>query len=192
MNRRFFIAGFLLFLTACGGGSSDIVCESQYWDGNVGVCLPSGWRTVDKEQLVEKGVPEEVVTAFQAETPISGQYATVTVTEEPLEQEMTSEAYSEASVASVESLPGFERIDEQEVAIDGQTVMLHIFSAQPRADQPKVRFYQVSAVGGMTGYTFTAAMPLAIADELEDEILLIMRSATFEDPTVNETDDSDE
>lgn len=182
MNRRVLLSGLCLLLSACGGGDAEIACESQYWDGTVGTCLPQGWQVVEQSVLEEKGVPEEVVAAFQSQTPVSGQYATVTVTEEPLDQPMDSTAYSAASITSVTSLPGYERIDEEEVEVGGEAVTIHIFAAQPRADQPQVRFYQLSAVGNGVGYTFTAAMPLSVEEELENEILLILRNATFADP----------
>lgn len=172
-----------LFLAACGGsGSADVACEQAYWDETVGTCLPPEWVVVERDAMDARGVPAEVIAAFQSETPFSGQYPTVTVTRETLPEEVASGDYSDASMESVRNLPGYEELDTRKVTIDNEDVSLHIFSAQPRPEDPKARFYQVSFSGGKAGYTFTAAVPLAITDETEEEILLIMENATLRAP----------
>lgn len=181
MKKTFAFAALTLLLSACGGSSANIACESAYWDGKIGTCLPDGWRVVDREELDERGIPGEVLVAFQSEEPYAGQFATVTVTRESLSQALTSSEYSEASVASVKGLPGYTEVDEQTVAVDGEDVLLHIFTAQPQEDQPESRFYQVSAVSSNEGFTFTGATPVSISDELEGQVQLIISSATFQE-----------
>jgi hypothetical protein len=172
-----------LLLAACGGGGSqEAACEFGYWDGQIGTCLPEGWHALERGELDDRGVPAEVVTAFQSDTPVSGQFATVTVTREVLTTPLSSTEYSEASVQSVQGLPGYDEVDQKDIEIDGEEVSLHVFTAQPRDDQPESRFYQVSAVSGTTGYTFTAATPVSVGSDLEEQILLILRSATFTKP----------
>lgn len=147
-----------------------------------GTCLPAGWHSLDREELDDRGVPAEVVAAFQSDQPYSGQFATITVTREALAQPLSSTDYSEASVQSVTGLPGYEEIDQRAIEIDGEDVTLHVFAAQPQTDQPESRFYQVSAMGGNAGFTFTAATPISVDGTLEEQVLLIMRSATFIPP----------
>lgn len=177
-----------LLLAACGGGSDTATCDQAYWDGTIGTCLPDAWIVVERDALDARGVPAEVITAFQSEKPFSGQYPTVTVTRETLQRDVESAEYSDASMTSVLNLPGYEELDTKTVEIDGEDVTLHIFSAQPRPEDPKARFYQVSFVGGKAGYTFTAAVPLAITDTTEDEILLIMENATAAAPEDEDAD----
>lgn len=171
-----------LLLASCGGGDPAAVsCESTYWDGEVGTCLPAGWRVVNRSQLDERGVPAEVVVAFQSATPFSGQFATVTATREALGQAMTTEEYSAASIVSVQALPGYTEVDKRAMMLDDAEIDLHIFTAQPRDDQPASRFYQVSAISpDGAGYTFTGATPVSTPEELEGQVTAILRGVTFE------------
>lgn len=179
MRRLFALVGLLL-LTACSGsGSKTTVCNTGYWDGSVGTCVPTGWQALDRTQLDAKGMPPEVQVAFQSQAPVSGQFITVTVTREALNQPMTSSDYSQASISSVTGLPQYKEIDKQSTKIDGQDAQIHIFSAQPSPDQPASRFYQLSAVSNSVGYTFTAATPLTISKDVEAQVLSIMNSVTF-------------
>ena len=178
--------GLCALLVACGGGGASTACVSEYWDGSIGTCLPEDWKVVEKSALEQRGVPPEVVVAFQAEQPVSGQFPTVTVTREALTEEIEPTQYSELSVQSVRGIPQYEEIDDREITIDDETVHLHIFSAQPREEEPKAKFYQVSVALGTTGYSYTAALPLGVEDDLEDQVLLILENATLLPPTEEE------
>jgi hypothetical protein len=166
-------------LSACGGGSAEVACENLYWDGTVGTCLPANWKVLDRGLLDQRGAPPEVIVAFQADTPVSGQFPTVTVTREALKQEMTSAEYSEASVQSVTTLPGYEEGDQATVTVDEADVALHTFTAQPRPEEPRVRFFQVSMAAQSTGYTFTGAVPLTVPAAVESAIKLVLQNATL-------------
>jgi hypothetical protein len=168
------------FLSACGGGeSSSVACESQYWDGTVGTCLPAEWKVLERSVLDQRGAPPEVVVAFQANEPVSGQFPTVTVTRETLKQTMTSPEYSELSVQSVATLPGYEEGSERSLTVDEEEVTLHTFTAQPRSEEPRVRFFQVSIASGTSGFTYTGAVPLTVPTKTENEIRLILENATL-------------
>ena len=183
MRKLIATFGCTLLLSACGGGGgTEASCTSEYWDGTVGTCLPDAWHVVDRAELDERGVPAEVVAAFQSDTPFSGQFATVTVTREPLAEEMTYTEYSEASVESVTGLPGYVELDKQNITIDGEDVTLHVFTAQPSEDQPESRFYQVSMANDGNGYTFTVAVPVSVSEELEEQVLTILQNATLQEP----------
>ena len=174
-----------ILLAACGG--SDVVsCDRGYWDGEVGTCVPDGWQVMDRGQLDQQGMPSEVHVAFQSETPVSGQLVTVTVTTEALSNPLSPADYSEASIQSVKGLPGYEEIDRKPVTVDGQDLDIHVFTAQPTADQPASRFYQLSSVAEETGYTFTAATPVTVSDDVEAQILSMYESATFVEPAEGE------
>lgn len=167
----------LLSLAACGGGGGG-GCDAE-WNGTVGTCLPEGWRTVDPEVLAERGVPGEVLVAYQAEQSLSGYYPTITVTREFLASDGSPAEYSDASIASVEVLPGYKLLDKRPVKIDGENVTIHVFQAQPGSEPVVYRFYQLSTRVGATGYTFTVAVPLSIPETLEKEILSILEQVTF-------------
>ena len=181
MKRWHFLALLCVFVTACGGSeNTEVSCHKEYWDGKVGVCLPQGWGVVDTETLRQRGVPDDTIVAFQAETAVSGQFPTVTVTQENLTQKTTPDAYSKASVRSVGVLPGYTLIDSTLTNVDGESVSLHVFTAQPVVDEPVRRFYQISTVVGGNGYTITATTPVGIKDNLERQALLILQSLTFQ------------
>ncbi len=173
--------GFLL--TGCGGSTAtQASCANAYWDGTVGTCLPEGWRVIDRSVLDQRGAPPEVIVAFQAEKPVSGQFPTVTVTRETLKENLSSPEYSEASIQSVTTLPGYTEGEASAVTIDEESVKLHTFTAQPKADEPQVRFFQVSIAAQSTGYTFTGAVPLTIPAATEAQIKLILQNATLKEP----------
>lgn len=180
----------LLLLSACGGGSDALSqdCDKEYWDGTIGICLPQGWVVMDQETLRQRGVPNDTVVAFQAEKPESGQFPTITVTKEPLTDVTEPSAYSEASIRSVSVLPQYTLIDSTQTNVDGDSISLHVFSAQPVADEPARRFYQLSTVHDMAGYTVTATTPVSVTDELEKQIFFMLGSTTFEDRQMEEAE----
>ena len=172
-----------LVLVACGGSDGGASCKEDYWDGTYGTCLPSDWIVVDSETLRQRGVPEDTVVAFQSEIPISGQFPTVTVTRESLAKVTSPQAYSDASVRAVTVLPGYKELDTRDLRVAGEKVRLHIFKAQPTADEPERRFYQVSTVSEGVGYSVTATTPVSVEDELENQVLLLLRESIFSEDT---------
>ena len=181
MKRFHVFIALALLLTACGGdGPVSIDCHKEYWDGTVGACLPQGWGVVDSETLRQRGVPEDTIVAFQTDEAVSGQFPTVTVTNEPLADVTEPTVYSKASIRSVSVLPGYTLIDSVQVNIDAEAIDLHVFTAKPVADEPARRFYQVSTVANNIGYTLTATTPVSIDDELEKQVYFILQSTTFQ------------
>jgi hypothetical protein len=146
------------------------------------MCLTDGWRVVDRDTLVERGISDDVIVAFQSQTAVSGQFPTITVTKENLSQDMKPEDYSDASIRSVSALPGYKQIDNRAVTIDGADLKIHVFSAQLLADEPERRFLQLSSVSKGAGYTFTALTPLSVDKTLENQILTMMKSVSFKAP----------
>lgn len=182
MHLRPVLLASLLLLSACGSETArSRDCDKEFWDGTIGICLPQGWIVMNQETLRQRGVPEDTVVAFQAEEPSSGQFPTVTVTKEQLTEQVEPSAYSEASVRSVTILPKYTLIDSTQTNIDGQSLSLHVFTAQPISDEPVRRFYQVSTVSDGVGYTVTATTPVAAEDALEKQVYFILGSTTFED-----------
>lgn len=181
-RRVIMIAALPLLLSACGGGTTVAECQDTYWDGIIGTCLPAGWNVVDRETLNQRGVGEEVVVAFQDEDSVSGQFPTVLVTREIVPNEVDPVAYSKASIRSVTTLAGYKLMDTRAVTIDGADIELHVFSAQPIAEEPERKFYQISTAVDGAGYTFTALTPISTSSALEKEILLILQSATLAEP----------
>ena len=186
MQRLLATLSLVTLLTACGGSSTkstDVVCKEQFWNGVVALCLPAGWTVLEREKLDERGVPEQVLVAFQSEQAVSGQTPTLTVTSEQLPVALDSPVYSKASIRSVASLPGYKLLDNRTMTVEGQAVELHVFTAQPVEGEPERRFFQMSAVAANIGYSFTALTPVSISDQLQKEILLIMNSVRFSEPT---------
>lgn len=168
--------------TACGGDGGSTAsadCQKEYWDGTAGICLPKGWVVIDEETLRQRGVPQDAIAAFQAQDPVSGQFPTVSITRELLTNIVEAGDYSDANIRSVGVLPNYALVDSTQVDIDGSTVRLHVFTAQPIADEPKRQFYQISTIQEKTGYTVTATTPVSVSDDLDTLILKMLQSATF-------------
>ncbi len=184
MKRTAILCLSLLLLAGCGssGSTSKVACDQQYWNLIFAVCLPKDWRVLSKETLQQLGVPEETVAAFQYTVPHAGQLDTVTVTREPLAEDMKTPDYSNSNILAVSALPDYRLIDKETITIDGLESALHIFSARPSPDQPIRRYYQVSATKDKTGYTFTGSFPLSIQDSEADQVKFILKNVSFEDP----------
>ena len=172
----------LVLLTACShsGEGAHASCDQEYWNGDIGTCLPGQWIVLDAETLRQRGVPQETIVAFQSEEAVSGQFPTVAITEERLPSAVDSAEYSAASIRSVEVLAGYEHVDTKEVTVAGEDVKMHIFTAQPIDGEPRRRFHQVSMVHGDTGYTITAVSPVSIEKATADQLMLMLESVFFE------------
>ena len=179
--RRFAFLLVPVLLASCGGSSSgsDVVCDQQYWDGTIGTCLPEGWHVVGSEDLAARGAPREVVVAFQADDAVTGRFPLVTVTSQPLSGAPSVEEFDEQSRESVKTLPGYTLVEDRETEIDNQPTTLHIFTAQPIAEQPVQRFYQVSYPSGGKGYTFTGVLPLSVDRVDEERLITLLENITF-------------
>ena len=188
--KRSVLFSLCLLLVACGGGGHEGGgCDSLYWDGEIGTCVPCGWEVLEHETLRLRGVPEETIVAFQAVEPVSGQFPTVTITREQLNTPAKPKDYSAANIRSVEVLEGYTHVDTKKTDVDGEEVNMHIFTAQPIESEPRRRFYQVSTVAGATGdvgFTVTAVTPISIGTTTEKSVLLILEGLTFEEPTEEE------
>lgn len=184
MKRFTLLACALVSLAACSRSSPSstvipVTCDSRYWDGEVSVCVPQGWHALEPEAFRDHGLPQEVIAAFQANSAVSGQYPSMTVTRERLTTAVTPSAYSKATMETVRSLSGYKEIDVRDVTIEDLGVDLHLFSARSSPDQPKQKFYQVSTVKGQNGYSFTAAGPLSVDDAVEKRLLFIIEHVGF-------------
>lgn len=179
MKRFLAFAVVSVLLASCGGGGDSRNCSKDYDDGEIMLCLPSGWEIVEKSTLEKRGIPEDAMVAFQAEEPIAGQFPTVVVTKEPLKRTVDPGQYSEASMRSVAIFSAYKEVDVTDVKMGDDTVKLHIFTAQPVAEEPLRKFYQLSTVHGSNGYTVTGTTPVAITDSVEEEVIAIVKSMTF-------------
>ena len=188
MRKKILLLTSMLLLASCGGSSSStkVVCATTYWDGTVGTCLPAGWNALSREEVQARGMPAEVILAFQAEEAVSGQYPTVTVTTEPLTQDLSARTYSQASADRVARRKDYTKIDLTDLTVDGQKVHLHVFSAQPVGEEPRQRFYQVATVAKNKGYVFTGALPLTASEKTVSEVKLVLTNATFSEPKAKE------
>lgn len=176
----------LVTLAACSSSGSKtvkVVCDQQFWNSSFAACLPKGWKVLSSDTLRQLGVPEETVAAFQFDTPHAGQLDTVSVTREPLTQDLSTTDYSNSNILSVSALPDYKLIDKIVAYIDGKESAIHVFSARPAPEQPVRRYYQLSAVSDKNGYTFTGSFPLSIQDSEASEVQFILKNVSFINPT---------
>jgi len=189
MKRIATLLAVSALLVSCSRGGSAQLCSKEYNDDEIILCLPDGWEIVEKSTLEKRGIPEDAMVAFQAEEPIAGQFPTVVVTKEPLKRTVDPGQYSDASMRSVAVFSAYKEVDVTDVDIGESTVKLHIFTAQPVAEEPLRKFYQLSTVQGTDGYTVTGTTPVAITDSVEDEVISIVKSISF---AVSEEDSGDD
>ncbi len=184
MRRVVLLLCSVFLLASCGSGSNTttVACDLQFWNGTFGTCLPKGWKVLSQDSLDLLGVPEETVAAFQLSDPRGGQFDTVTVTREPLNQDMDTTEYSKANVVAVSTLPDYKLIDKKVVYIDAKESAIHVFSARPATDAPIRRYYQAGSTSGKMGYIFTGSFPLSVTETEASEVEYILQNITFVDP----------
>ena len=170
------IVSTLLF--ACSSQTAD-VCYKEYWNGEVGTCLPKDWQVIDAETMKERGVSDDAVAAFQSNEPSAGQFLTVSITKEVLTEPIEASMYSQANVRLVSALPGYTLIDVTAITIDEAKVDLHVFTAQPVSDEPVRKFYQISTVQNGIGYSVTGTSPVTVSDSIESQVIAIVQSVHF-------------
>jgi hypothetical protein len=181
---------FLTLLAACGSPGRS--CQERLQAEEIVLCLPRDWEPVPEEVLREKGVPEETLGAVRLRTSKEGEGGgNVVISREGLESELSSLLYAQGNMRTVEVLPEYERLELQEVAIDGEETLLHIFAARPIADLPLRRFYQLSLTKELVGYTVTGTLPYAPKEKQEEEMIEIMTRVKLQEEreTASEEDE---
>lgn len=184
MRKTVLLTCMAFLLASCGGSSNTpaVACDLEFWNGTFSTCLPAGWKVLSQESLKLLGVPEETIAAFQVQDPRGGQFDTVTVTREPLAEDMDTPAYSQANIVAVSTLPDYKLIDKKVAYVDGKESAIHVFSARPAADVPIRRYYQVGATASKTGYIFTGSFPLSVDAQEAAEVEFILQNISFADP----------
>ena len=186
MKKNFLsILLILPILSACGstGTTTAVITCKNYWFETVGACLPDNWNVLDRATLDQRGVAEDTIIAFQMKDAVSGQFPTVSITKEPLATVVDSATYSDATIRSVTVLPAYKLIDKKKSTIDKVATSIHVFTAQPTLSEPMRKFYQVSTVNGSIGYTVTALTPVSVSAAVENAVLAILGSMTFQGAT---------
>jgi hypothetical protein len=166
-------------LVSCSSEGTGANCYKEYWNGEVGACLPKNWQVISSETMQERGVSNDAIVAFQSEEPVSGQFLTVGITQEVLREVIDPTMYSQANIRLVSALPGYELTDITSTTVDGSAVELHVFNAQPVSDEPVRKFYQISTVANAKGYSITGTSPVSISDSAQNEIIAIVQSLRF-------------
>lgn len=137
---------------------------------------------VSAADLQSRGSPREVAVAFQADDAIGGRFPLVTVTTQSLTAGEKTADFDQQSRNAVKTMPAYTVVDEREVTVDEETSTLHVFTAQPIAEQPVQRFYQLSVAHDGQGFTLTGVLPLTVDTKDEAKMKTLLTHVTFEKP----------
>lgn len=160
----------LLVLAACGGKGQNIaaVCEGTKSPiGNFSLCLPEGIAQVTKPF----GEQSNTLVLIQNEEDQT-LLMRIHVKKDPLQNSITSnlEFAQQAADFSRRNAPKYAAVSTDPLIVDRKEILLHIFDAQPEAENAPVRYYQFVTTHESIAYGFTAIM----ADNVDETIVPVL------------------
>lgn len=151
-------------------------CDHPFWTGAVGLCLPDGWEEVAPADVTDK---TDAVLAFQSPAFDRTRRAALIIEQAGLLDLSSSAIYSSQKIDEAMSWAFYTLVSKTDVDLDGQTVSLHVFTAQePKAFGIKT-YYQLSGLRGRTGFTATVAVDDDIAASWDALLRDAVSSLTF-------------
>ena len=180
VKQKHIALGIILSILLAGCGGSGTTCDEIVQVNEFSMCLLSDWAQVPEESLRLEGVPEETMAAFQMKVERGGQRDNIVITRERVKSGVAPLQYAETNMKIVEKTPEYMLTEKRELTVDGKDTILHIFSARPVPDLPARRFYQVSFVSGTTGYVVTGTLPYSVEETIEQGLLTMLSSVSFE------------
>ena len=141
-----------------------------YDAGSYTINTNPAWTTLTEADFYP-GIPEEAKLAFVAPEAYNGFYLNVSVTEEGLDSALSSVDFGRSNISlAARNLTDYEKIQEASVDLGGESALVHIFQARLNPTEKLLRFIQLYATQGQTGYTITGAMPIDTPENLRDEV----------------------
>ncbi len=160
-------------LTACGGDedtSSDPSTLKTYDGGLFTIDINPGWQVITESDFYAE-IPDEAVVAFTKPEAYDGFFINVNIVQEQLTNEVSSIDYARANInLAAQNLTDYEKKQEANIDLNGTPAMVHIFTARLNPTENLIRFIQLYATQGNTGYIVTGGMPAETPENLRDEV----------------------
>jgi len=152
--------GFTGVLTSCGGGSSTPAVSSlkAYDGGEFTLNIDPTWKIINSSDFYSE-IPKETVVAFTTPEAYNGFFINVNVVKENLGQAASSIDYGRANInLSGQTLTDYQKIQEAIITVGGQPALLHLFQARLSPTEKLMKFVQLYATKGKTGYIVSGGM----------------------------------
>lgn len=166
-----FLMSALTVLSACGGSDDTIPSAENlraYDGGNFTIQIDPAWKIINQSDFYAE-IPKETLVAFASPEAYNGFFINVNIIREPLNQNATSIDYGRANInASGQNLVDYQKIQEVDIDLNGESALLHIFQARLNASEKLIRFIQLYVAQGQTGYIVSGGMPPDTPQELRD------------------------
>ena len=154
------VIGVAGLLASCGGDSSVPATSSlkAYDGGDFTINIDPSWKIINSSDFYSE-IPKETVVAFTTPEAYNGFFINVNVVKENLSQAATSLDYGRANInLGGQTLTDYQKVQEARIVIGGQPALLHLFQARLSPTEKLMRFVQLYATQGRTGYIVSGGM----------------------------------
>lgn len=164
-------------LSACGGSDNEAAQNLQLYDGtDFSINVDPSWKVINKSDFYAE-IPNETVVAFTTPEAYDGFFINVNIVKENLNQAISSVDYGRANInVSGQNLTDYEKVQEVKIDLNGQPALLHIFQARLNASEKLIRFIQLYATKGRSGYIVSGGMLADTPKEIRDTVGAIVTS----------------
>ena len=167
----------MVILSGCGAGqNSGNANLKAYEGGEFTISIDPTWKVISQSDFYAD-IPQETVVAFTAPEAYDGFFINVNIIKEDLKQPVSALDYARANInMSGQNLTDYEKIQEAKIDLGNTPSLVHIFQARLNPTENLIRFVQVYATDGNSGYIVTGGMLPTTPKELRDEVGAIVTS----------------
>ncbi len=153
-----------LTFTGCFGGTSgeeSVQGKITYQTDNFIILVPESWEALGKSDFTSN-IPSNIVAAFRNNIQNEIFTANLTISEDILEEEITSEDFGKSSLAQAKNtLISYREISREEIQIISGEESLNSFivefEGKRNNSEPLIRFKQTYAINDGIGYIITGS-----------------------------------
>lgn len=169
---------FTVILNSCGGESTTSTTAGLklYEGGEFSINIDPSWKIINKSDFYAE-IPQETIVAFTTPESYDGFFINVNIVKENLQEGIEAIDYARANInLSAQNLTDYEKVQEAKIDLGGMPTMVHIFQARLNPTEKLIRFVQLYAVRGTSGYIITGGMLPSTPKELRDTVGAVVTS----------------
>lgn len=147
-------------LSSCGGSSTtpSVTNLKPYDGGEFTLSIDPTWKIINSSDFYSE-IPKETVVAFTTPEAYNGFFINVNIVKENLGQAASSIDYGRANInLGGQTLTDYQKLQEAQITVGGQPALLHLFQARLSPTEKLMKFVQLYATKGKTGYIVSGGM----------------------------------
>ncbi|MBN2096447.1 hypothetical protein JW752_03570 [Candidatus Peregrinibacteria bacterium] len=158
---------FAGFLAGCGE-AAPVQNLQRYDGGDFTLEIDPTWKIINQSDFYAE-IPQETLVAFTTPEAYNGFFINVNIVREDLKQHVSSMDYGRANInLSAQNLTDYQKIQETQIDVGGQSAPLHIFQARLNPTEKLIKFVQLYATKGNYGYIVSGGMLPDTPKEVRD------------------------